>query len=63
MGNRLALFLGFLLIAVSVWAQDIPAKPDGYVLDLSGKLQSDEKLRWNKNYVAMRIRPPRNLQW
>lgn len=43
MGNRFALFIGFLLIAASVWAQDIPAKPDGYVLDLSGKLQADEK--------------------
>ena len=43
MGNKFALFIGFLLIAASVWAQDIPAKPDGYVLDLSGKLQADEK--------------------
>ncbi len=43
MGNKFTLFIGFLLISVSVWAQDIPAKPDGYVLDLSGKLQSDEK--------------------
>jgi uncharacterized protein len=43
MGNRFALFIGFFLIAASVWAQDIPAKPDGFVLDLSGKLQADEK--------------------
>ena len=43
MGNRFALFIGFFLIAASVWAQDIPAKPDGYVLDLSDKLQADEK--------------------
>jgi uncharacterized protein len=43
MGNRFALFIGFLMIAASVWAQDIPAKPDGYVLDLSGKLQAEEK--------------------
>ena len=42
MGNRVRLLLGFLFISISIWGQDIPAKPNGYVLDQAGLLQANE---------------------
>jgi len=42
MGNRLKLLIGFLFISVTIWGQDIPAKPKGYLLDQAGLLQANE---------------------
>lgn len=42
MGNSVRLLIGFLLLSLSMWGQDIPAKPDGYVLDQAGLLQANE---------------------
>jgi uncharacterized protein len=42
MGNRVWLFIGLMLINLQVFGQDIPAKPDGYVLDQAGLMQANE---------------------
>lgn len=42
MGNRVWLFIGLIFINLQVFAQDIPSKPDGYVLDQAGLMQANE---------------------
>lgn len=42
MGNRVWLFIGLIVINLQVFGQDIPAKPNGYVLDQAGLMKSDE---------------------
>jgi len=42
MGNRVRLLIGFLLISITFFGQEIPAKPNGYVLDQAGLLQANE---------------------
>lgn len=42
MGNRVRLLLGILFISISVLGQEIPAKPNGYVLDQAGLMQANE---------------------
>jgi uncharacterized protein len=42
MGNSVRLIIGFLLVSISLWGQDIPAKPAGFVLDQAGLLQGAE---------------------
>lgn len=42
MGNRVWLFIGLILINLQLFGQDIPSKPNGYVLDQAGLLQANE---------------------
>ncbi len=42
MGNSVRFIFAFLLFSLTMFGQDIPAKPDGYVLDQAGLLQSNE---------------------
>ncbi len=42
MGNSVRLIIGFLLVSLSLFGQEIPSKPSGYVLDQAGLLQANE---------------------